>query len=309
VDLTVETIRPFMRIAKALVFNARTPFRVQRRFVDAMATLVKPPPDVTMQGLVLDGIQQLTATPRGVQPHRAVLHLHGGGYVAGSASSHAALLGELARTTRSQVVAPDYRLAPEHPYPAALDDAEHCYHHLLKRFSAQQIVLMGVSAGGGLGLATLLRLRERRYPLPRAFVAVSPWVDLSLSGSSNRANAKTDAVLSHAWLSRAAAAYAGFRDPREISPLFADFTHLPPTLIQVSEEELLKDDSVRLEHHLSRDGVSVTLRLWPGVWHAWIVTTNVPAAREGLREIAEFVESQFTPAPSTAPAHHPGPAL
>jgi len=309
VDLSLQLMKPVMRIAKTLVFNGRTPFEIQRRFVNGMERLLKPPPEVQMETGALDGIRLLTATPLDVRPEQAILHFHGGGYVLGSASSHASLLGLLAQRTRSRVVAPDYRLAPEHPYPAALDDAEHCYHDLLKRFSAPQIILMGVSAGGGLGLALLLRLRDRQHPLPRAFVAASPWVDLTLSGPSNRTNAGSDALLSQAWLSRLAREYAGPHHPREISPLFSDFSNLPPTFIQVSEDELLRDDSIRLERYLKRDGVPVTLRVWQGVWHAWIVSTPLPAAREGLREIADFVESQFTREPSSARARNKRPVV
>ena len=195
---------------------------------------------------------------------------HGGAYTSGTPTSPYELNTNLMDATGWPLIAPAYRLAPEHPYPAAVDDALAAWQDLLQRYPAEQLVLTGESAGGGLALALMLRLKSLGLPLPRAAVLFSPWTDVSLSGESLRSRADRD-FLNPKEVSRWAAAYAGDQNPEhpEISPLFGDLAGLPPILILVGSEEIILDDSLRLQRRLREAGVDSQLQLWQGMWHIW----------------------------------------
>ena len=226
-----------------------------------------------------------------------VLYLHGGGYVIGSCNTHRPLASHLASRTRLPVLLVDYRLAPEHPYPAALDDALTTYEWLLTHgFDSDRIVIAGDSAGGGLTLATLLALRDRGRPLPALGVPMSPWTDLTLSGESMTSIGDRDPMVTRPGLQRMADWYAAERDPAAplVSPLFADASGLPPLLIQVGEVEVLRDDAVGFAARATAAGVDVTLEVWPEMIHVWqVFGPDVPESEAAVARIAEFVGARL----------------
>jgi epsilon-lactone hydrolase len=228
-------------------------------------------------------------------PRNVLLYMHGGGYVSCSPQTHRPVTTSLARLVNCRVFSLDYRLAPEHPFPAAVDDATAAYLWLLQTgVPAKQIVLAGDSAGGGLILATMLRLRASGHPLPACGVCLSPWVDLTGFGKYRNNDScsmfKPDDVTTFAkvYLRGASA------ELPEASPVLADLSGLPPLLIQVSSTELLYTDSARLHERATGCGVSSTLHVYPALPHVWqILVGAVPEARAALEEIAAFVKELF----------------
>jgi acetyl esterase/lipase len=201
-----------------------------------------------------------------------VLYLHGGGYVIGSPRSHRHLAAAIGRAAGTPTLLLDYRLAPEHPFPAAVDDAVAAYRWLLARgLSSDRIVVAGDSAGGGLTVALLLALRDRGVARPAGGVCISPWVDLTCSGASYATKAATDPIVTRDGVAAMAQAYAGtgdFKGPL-VSPLFADLRGLPPLLVQVGSEEVLLDDAAGLSARARAAGVDVTYEEWPAMIHVW----------------------------------------
>jgi epsilon-lactone hydrolase len=210
--------------------------------------------------------------PPGVRTDSAVLYLHGGGYVIGSPRSHRHLVAAIARAAGTAALLLDYRLAPEHPFPAALDDALAAYQWLLGRgLSPQRIVVAGDSAGGGLTVATLLAARDRGLPRPAAGVCISPWVDLTCSGTTYATKAAVDPIVTRQAVNMMAQAYAGAGDPKAplVSPLYAELRGLPPLLVQVGSDEVLLDDALGLAERARSAAVDVTLEEWPAMIHVW----------------------------------------
>ena len=233
---------------------------------------------------------------RDLQDGPVLLYLHGGGYTLGSPRTHRALASHIAATARCQVLVPEYRLAPEHPYPAAVEDAVAAYRCLLDRVGADRIALAGDSAGGGLALCTALALRDAGLPLPRSLVLLSPWTDLSLSGETIDRLDTVDPMLRRAWLQRAGDAYRGdlaATDPR-VSPLHASLDGLPPMLIQVGSDEILLSDSQRLADKARATGLTVRLEIEEGYWHDFQVHAGVlDAADAAIGRIGEFLREHW----------------
>jgi phosphinothricin tripeptide acetyl hydrolase len=210
--------------------------------------------------------------PPSAEPGRVVLYLHGGGYVIGSPRSHRHLAAAIASAAGTSALLLDYRLAPEHPYPAAVDDATAAYRWLLDQAIApERIVIAGDSAGGGLTVATLLALREARVPLPAGGVCISPWVDLTCSGATYGTKADADPIVRRAGVEQMAQAYLGATPPRTplASPLFADLRGLPPLLIHVGSDEVLLDDAVQLAERARAAGVDASIEVYPRMIHVW----------------------------------------
>jgi phosphinothricin tripeptide acetyl hydrolase len=229
------------------------------------------PPDTRVTAVTAPGPAEWIE-PSDARAGAAVLYLHGGGYVLGSPRSHRHLAAAVGGAARAAVLLPDYRLAPEHPFPAAVDDAVAAYRWLLDRGHASgRTALAGDSAGGGLVVATLLALREQGLGLPAAAVCISPWVDLTGSGASYRDRAERDPIVARDRVMEMARAYLGGADARAplASPLFADLTGLPPLLVQVGSEEVLHDDAVGLADRARAAGVPATLQIWPEMVHVW----------------------------------------
>jgi len=230
------------------------------------------PADVRTQQTTSGGVPAVSVEIEGVGSGGVILYLHGGAYVLGTALAGAGLASDLARRAGARAVSVDYRLAPEHPYPAGLVDAVAAYRGLLDSgVEAERICVAGESAGGGLALAALVALKDQGLPLPSCAVLMSPWADLTLSGASITAQADVDPALTAQGLRRRAADYAGDVDPAQslVSPLFADLTGLPPLLVQAGSHEILLDDATRLAARAAAADVAVTLDITPGVPHVF----------------------------------------
>lgn len=220
-----------------------------------------------------------------------ILHCHGGGYSTGSSLYARTLTSKLAESTSMDVFCFDYRLAPEQPYPAAIQDAMKAWNYLmLLGYGARDVVLTGDSAGGNLALALTLKLKEEGRLLPRGIVLMSPWADLTSSGKSFQTKAELDPVLNRAYIDRMVEAYAGEQDLQNalISPLFGNFEGFPPTYIQVGENEILLSDSLRLHQAFIDANVSVKLDVWPGMWHVFQMSP-MKTAWSAMDKNAEFI--------------------
>jgi phosphinothricin tripeptide acetyl hydrolase len=252
------------------------------------------PPDTTVTTVAVPGAAEWIE-PAGARADAAILYLHGGGYVLGSPRSHRHLAAAIGRAARARVLLADYRLAPEHRFPAAVEDAVTAYRWLLDRGHAPgRTALAGDSAGGGLVVATLLALRDRGLALPAAGVAISPWVDLTGRGVSYRDKAASDPIVARDRVMEMAQAYLGPADPHTplASPLFADLTGLPPLLIQVGSEEVLLDDAVGLAERAKAAGVAATLEVWPEMIHVWHwFLPWLDEAEAAVATIGAFVQS------------------
>lgn len=232
-----------------------------------------------------------------------ILYIHGGGYVMGNPRTHASLARYLSRKAQMPVLLPDYRLAPEHPFPAAFDDALAFWHGLIAQgYAPGQIALGGDSAGGGIALALLGHLCAQTLPLPGCVYAFSPFTDLTYSGASITENAQSEILLPPQRLEQLRTRVLNGADPADprISPLFARFHGAPPTLIQVARTEILRDDSRRMAAHLREHGVQVSLQEWGNLPHVWQFFPGwLPEARKALSDAAAFIRQQL-PAPPTA---------
>ena len=253
--------------------HPETPPSVEEQRSGFAAALARhAPEDVATRQVVLGGRPALELTPKGAAGHGHLLYLHGGGYVIGSPDTHAGLVGELARRTGLRATSLDYRLAPENPFPAAVEDGLAAYRELLATGTdARGLVVAGDSAGGGLTIATLLAARDAGLPLPAAAAVFSPWVDLTVSGASMRGKHGADPIFVEADIRAYADLYIGSGDRTQplASPLFADLTGLPPLLIQVGTNELLLDDAVRLAGRAGAADVDVTLEIGSDLPHVY----------------------------------------
>ena len=265
-----------------------------RRTMQATARLVPRPPSRSRSCEIrADGLTFHRVAMPASRPERNVLYLHGGGYVSGSPAHYRHFTWRIADALSANVFALAYRLAPEHPFPAALDDAARAYAFLASKGpDTGELFVMGDSAGGGLMLSLLLKLRDEDTPLPRAAVALSPWTDLALTGASLAANAADDPMLNADHLPRLAAFYLAGTDPRMpyASPLYGDAAGLPPVLIQVGGDEILRDDAVRMADRLTRVNPQSRIEIWPRMPHAWQLFVPVlPEARQAIGQIADFI--------------------
>ena len=248
-------------------------------------------PGTSGRNRVIGGVACLVCEP--ATQLGTILYLHGGGYRMGSPAAWANFASRLAAATMCRIVVPDYRLAPEHPFPAAVDDALTAWRQLVASGTPpSRIVVAGDSAGGGLALATMISVRNQGLPLPAAAVLISPWVDLAGTGSTLETLQARDPVVQKAGLFDMAKYYLGERDPRTplASPLYADLSGLPPLLIQVGTEEVLLDDSLRLNHRAREQGVSTTLEVWDEMIHVWhFFHPQLQEGREAIGHIGDYV--------------------
>ena len=232
-------------------------------------------------------------------PQRTVMYFHGGGYFFCGLDTHRPACAYLARTAQARVLSVDYRMAPEHVFPAAVHDAVAWWKELLDQgFNPSEVVFAGDSAGGGLALACMLSAREQGLPLPAAAVLFSPWTDLTCSGETMRTKADVDVMFNPHSLPEAAAQYMAGQPLTHplASPLFADLHGLPPLMIHVSEHEILLDDSVRLHERALTQGVRSELHIKPKMPHVWPTMVMLPEARDTLRQCGEFI-AQMTSRP------------
>lgn len=250
----------------------------------------RPPADVHCHPVSADGVPAEWIEAPGADSG-VILYLHGGAYALGSTNTCRELVARLARGARMRGLAINYRLAPEHPFPAALEDTTTAYQWLVaQEVEPSRIIVAGDSAGGGLVLAALISLRDSGQPLPAGAVCISPWTDLTLSGGSIQGKADVDCMLDADSLEMYARLYAGERDRTSplISPLFADLSNLPPLLIQVGTEEILLDDATRCADRARRARVDVTLEIWDEMFHVFQMVPFLREARKAVGRIAEF---------------------
>ena len=252
------------------------------------------PEDVVLEQVGAGGVSAEWISTPGVAEDRVVMYLHGGGYMIGSMRTHRSPLSYLSRASNARVLGLNYRLAPEHPFPAAVEDSVAAYRWLLEEgVSPRRIVIGGDSCGGGLTIATLVALKYFGYPLPAGGISHSGWTDLAHTGESFVTKAEADPLIDKEMLEGMAAAYLGDRSRTTplASPYYADLTGLPPLLVQVGTAEVLLDDSLRLAERAKEAGVDVTLEVWddmPHVWQAFV--SFLPEARQALDSCGQFVK-------------------
>jgi epsilon-lactone hydrolase len=272
----------------------KTVEEARQRLNTAAAWVPRAPKGTQIVAINADGVPADYIDTRTSRPDRNVLYLHGGGYITGSPSLYRHFTWRIAAVTRARVLAIDYRLAPEHPAPAALDDAVAAYGWLLARGAdPARTIIIGDSAGGGLTFATVLKLRDENISLPAAVVALSPWTDLALTGPSLSLNARTDPMVNVEDARLFATSYLAGTDPRNpyASPLYGDLTGLPPALIHVGSDEILLDDAVRLADRLRAAGSHVELEIWPRMPHVWhLFAPILPEARQAIARIGAFAQ-------------------
>ncbi len=264
---------------------------------ERLFTDIREPAPVTRTRVSANGVDAEWLDAPGARRDRAVLYLHGGGYVLGSVNSHRDMIARLSAATGARALGLNYRLAPEHPFPAAVDDAVAAYRFLLEQGIAPgRIAIAGDSAGGGLTTATLVALKERGLPRPAAGVLLSPWVDLEGLGESMNGGVADDPMVSKDLVGVMGPAYLGGANARTplAAPLWADLRGLPPLFIQVGRREVLLDDALRLAQNAQRAGVEVTLEVWPGMIHVWqIFASELEEAREAIERIGEYLRKRF----------------
>ena len=244
----------------------------QRELLRAAISAQPLPADVTVTAAELGGVPTAEITVDGIEPRHVVLYFHGGVYVMSDAFLAAGLASQIGRRTHAKVISVDYRLAPEHPYPAAVDDALAAYEALLQDgIAASDIAFAGDSAGGGLAVATLVNARDHGLRLPAAAFVMSPYADLTLGGTTMDTKSDVDPLLSRAALQARIPDYTAGQDPALdlISPIFADLSGLPPLIIQAGSHEVLLDDAIRLARQAATADVEVTLDITPGVPHVF----------------------------------------
>lgn len=278
------------------------PLEQRRREWEEEAGLVELPDDVALAEGVAGGVACEWVAAPGVAEDRVFVFCHGGSYNAGSPRTHRLLAANLSRATRTRLLLPDYRLAPENPFPAGVKDALLVYQWLLNQgFAVKNIVVGGDSAGGGLILSMLLALKAAGAPLPRAAVLLAPWTDLTVSSASYETNRQADPIIVRERLAEAGRLYAGKRDPADplLSPLFADPSGLPPLLIHAGGDEAMLDDSRRFAERAEAAGVAVTFRVFDGMWHVFHTAADrVPEAQRAIDEIGDFVQALYDGAAS-----------
>jgi len=246
--------------------------------------------DVRREAISANGVSCERITPKDHQPGKVLLYLHGGGFVFGITPLHLKLAAWLAKKMTMQILMVDYRLAPAYPYPAALNDCITAYEWLLKQgVSCERIVIAGDSAGGNLTITTMMKLRDSGIPLPAAAACLSPATDLSEKGSGSKRN--QDPLLPPRAVRFYSQSYIGSNDERNplISPVFGDLSGLPPLLVHVGEDEILREDAIRIVERAKACGVEVRLKVYPRMWHVFQLYLSLPQAVDSLTEVAEFL--------------------
>ncbi|CAN5311192.1 alpha/beta hydrolase [soil metagenome] len=271
--------------------------RMRREMDFGARTFLRRPDQVSYQPINMGGLPAERITPDGARHDKILYYLHGGAYALCSLNTHRRMVALLAKEAGATAYAIEYRMAPEHIFPAALIDAVKGYEWLLGQgFKPEDIIIAGDSAGGGLSVSTMLKLREEGTPLPAAAVLLSPWADLEGSGESNKRPQRRDSVLHNEGLTWHGKLYAGDNDLRNpfISPIYADCSHLPPMMIQVGQLELIYNDSTRMAENVSAAGVDVELVEWGHTFHVWqIYDFMLPEARQSIKEIGAYMRKHL----------------
>jgi monoterpene epsilon-lactone hydrolase len=285
-----QLLKSFQTTDKLTLFERRSDFEERSKILPIA------------EGIALNScqIRDLNAEwviPKGASDDSIILYLHGGGYCVGSINTHRSMASFIAKASKTKMLLIDYRLAPEHPFPAAIEDATMAYKWLLSQgHSPDKIVIAGDSAGGGITISTLLYLRKNKEPMPACAVCMSPWVDMELAGKSQKTKADLDIIIQIEVLKEMVEAYVGDADPKEplVSPIHADLTGLPPILIQVGTSEVLLDDAKRLAENAKKSGVDVTLDVWENMIHIFqYFCFMLPEGQEAIDKVADFIEENI----------------
>jgi monoterpene epsilon-lactone hydrolase len=272
-------------------------FAERRERLDAIGSASPPAADIRLEPTDANGVPAEWSLAPGSDPSRVLLFFHGGGYCSGSLVSHRGMVTEAGRAARARTLAVAYRLAPEHPFPAAIEDARATYRFLLDRgIAPSKIAVGGDSAGGGLTLALLTILRDAGQPLPGCGWLVSPWVDLQMTGASLAEKANVDPLISKPYLEELASAYLAGADPANplVSPLSGDLAGLPPLLVQVGSAETLLDDAIRIARHAGAADVWTNLEIWPDMIHAWhLWAAQLEDGRRAIAAAGAFIRTHL----------------
>ncbi len=278
-------------------FNSRRTIEEMRNTMDVLAKLTGFPSNARAEKINIKDIPAEWIYRDDAPENRAILFLHGGGYCLCSSDTHRELAAHISIESDTRVIFPNYRLAPENPYPAALEDSVMAYQWLLEKgFSPENIALAGDSAGGGLSIAAAVWLREKGIPLPSSITCISPWADLGMTGDSIKVNSGTDPMLNLPLLELMASNYIGKDNPQNpfISPIYADLKGLPPILIHSGSDEILLDDSKRLAERAKSFETDVTLKIYEKMWHVWHLFMRVmPESRIAIQETGSFIKKHF----------------
>lgn len=296
-SLRSRMFRFFVKYIMSPAFSATVTVSQQRKALERFSHFSALPGKTEIEPVQIGDIAAEWISVATIPEACAILYLHGGAYSIGSLNTHRALAARISQASHIKTLLIDYRLAPEHPYPAAVEDSLCAYRWLLDNgYSSNKIVIAGDSAGGGLALATLIMLRDREEPLPAATVCISAWTDLALTGDSMKSRIHKDPLLTRAWLESMAEHYAADNDIHLpcISPLNADLANLPPLLIQVGSDELLLSDSLRLAERARNAGIDVTLDIWDDMWHVWHFFAGfMPEATHAMNRIRNHIHKHL----------------
>ncbi len=265
----------------------------ERKGFESLGLSYKPHDEVKIEGAELAGVHNYWFTPQNIVSREVVIHFHGGGFIYGSIESHRAMVSHLAAALSRRILLVEYSLAPEKPFPFALNEATAVIKELLQRTPGFQFALMGDSAGGNLALSTALNLKKLKLTLPLYQVLLSPWLNMKTEYASYVKNEKNDPVISKTFVDYAASLYSGGHnlDDPLLSPVHGDFIDFNPTLILVGEKEVLRDDSIQLHSALKKAGSDSVLKVFEEVTHVWPLTNiTSPDSKEALRIIREFVD-------------------
>ena len=291
-----EQLQTIIQVLRSRPAQDGLTFEEMRADFEQVTSFFPVPADVRYERVDAGGVAAEWITTPQATAERVVFYLHGGGYTTGSVNTHRELISRMSRAAGARALAIDYRLAPEHPFPAAVEDATTAYRWLLEDgVDPTRIVIAGDSAGGGLTVAALVALRDAGDPLPAAGVCLSPWVDLEGIGGSMTTRADADAIVQREHLLAMAKAYLGDANPRTplAAPLYADLTGLPPLLIHVGTAETLLDDSTRLAERARSAGVDVVLEPWEDMIHVWhFFASMLPEGQQALDRIGGFIRER-----------------
>ena len=298
--------RQITRLLFRYMANPALPAGVRRRRMDRLIGAAWLPRGTRVELVKAGGVPAEWIVPPGVDTDAVLLYLHGGGYAAGSFATHRLVAEMVAQAAGVRALLPAYRLAPEHRFPAAVDDAIAVYRWLIEEHGADptRVVVAGDSAGGGLTIALAVSARDAGVPLPAALVCVSPWTDLAGTGETMRTKAGIDPCFTPEDLHLQARDYLGDADPTQplASPLYADLRGLPPLLAQVGEDELLLDDARRLVERAHAAGVDATVEVWPGLWHIFATQGTFPESRQAMQRLGSFLGHRLAARAAAVPA-------
>jgi acetyl esterase/lipase len=274
------------------------PVPKMRKRLDQLGRLGRPARHVAIEEKTIAGLRAEWYRPREATPGKVLLYLHGGAYALGSCDSHRKLVTHIARAGKIEAVMPEYRLAPEHPFPAGLDDAVAVFKELLGMgYGADDIIIGGDSAGGGLSVAAMLQLRHQGAPLPRAAILLSPFLDMSASGESMKTRASQEPWFHAEEIEVVIRYYCPDEDVRNplLSPVFANVSGLPPMLIHVGDDEILLSDSTRFAHKLRTAGIDVELEVFLEMWHVFqLFIGTMPESKRAVRKIGAYIRGAFS---------------